>query len=302
VDQAVQLIKILLDKGYAYWHANNIFYDPLKFEGFGKLFGLDMSRWPKKKRRFHKDTYPGQRWNLGDFILWHGGETNGIYWDTEIGRGRPAWNIQDAAMITKNLGFTIDMACGGVDNLFRHHDYTLAIIESVSDEAFSPYWLHGEHVQVNGAKMSKSRGNIIYLENLLEQGYPPEYIRFCLIYAHYRESLDLTEENLEKIAGKLVSFKEMVRQLTAVSPEKEKTSRECADLIESVEETFRQRMNDDLDSKGAFDGMRENLRRLMWMKNKGEFTAGDAATLRQTLEKIDSVFQVFGTQEFSGRE
>ena len=294
VDQAVQLIKILLDKGYAYRHEKDIFYNPLKFEGFGKLYGLDMSRWPKKKRRFHKDTYPGQRWNLGDFILWHGGETNGVYWDTEIGRGRPAWNIQDAAMITKNFGFMIDIACGGIDNLFRHHDYTLAIIESVSEEPFCPYWLHGEHVLVDGTKMSKSRGNIVYLENLLEKGYPPEYIRFCLIYGHYREPLDLTEENLEKIAGKLVSFKEMVRRLTAESSDKEETSRESQGLIKGVEQTFKQRMNEDLDVKGAFDGVRENLSRLMSIKSKGEFSAGDAGTLRQAMGKIDRVFHVLG--------
>ncbi|HER62699.1 MAG TPA: cysteine--tRNA ligase, partial [Desulfobacteraceae bacterium] len=106
VDQAVELIQILLKKKFAYRHGRDIFYDPLKFEGFGKLFGLDMSRWPAQKRRFAKDTYPGQRWNLGDFILWHGCRRNwgdSVCWDTEIGKGRPAWNIQDPAMITAHL-------------------------------------------------------------------------------------------------------------------------------------------------------------------------------------------------------
>ena len=133
VDAAVRLIRSLLDKGYAYWHGKDVFYDPLKFKGFGKLFGLDMSRWPEKRRRFGKDTYPGQRWNLGDFILWHGykeKEGEGYYWETELGRGRPSWNIQDPAMITKHLGDQIDIACGGVDNLYRHHDYTIAVIEN----------------------------------------------------------------------------------------------------------------------------------------------------------------------------
>jgi cysteinyl-tRNA synthetase len=302
VDQAVQLIKILLDKGYAYWHENDIFYDPLKFEGFGRLYGLDMSRWPKKRRRFRKDTYPGQRWNLGDFILWHGGEGNGVHWETEIGPGRPAWNIQDAAMITKNLGFTIDIACGGIDNLFRHHDYTLAIIEAVSEEPFSTYWLHGQHVLVNGSKMSKSQGNIVYLENLLENGYAPPYVRFFLIYGHYREQVDLTDEKLEKIAGKLLSLKEMIRQLTSPDLGGDRTTSEAQALIRGVEETFKEKMNDDLDVKGAFDSVRKNLSRLMSLKSKGRFTAGDAGTLSRTLERIDSVFHVLGEQEFFGRE
>ena len=168
VEQAARLIRILMDKGYAYRHEGDIFYDPLKFEGFGKLFGLDMSRWPKKKRRFRKDTYPGQRWNLGDFILWHGdkGEKDAPSWDTELGRGRPAWNVQDAAMVTKHLGYRIDIACGGADNLYRRHDYTIAVVEGASGRTFSSYWPHGEHVLIDRIKMSKSKGNILYPEGI----------------------------------------------------------------------------------------------------------------------------------------
>jgi cysteinyl-tRNA synthetase len=295
VDQAVHLIKILLERGYAYRHGKDVFYDPLKFQGFGKLYGLDMSRWPKKKRRFRRDTYPGQRWNLGDFILWHGGESNGVSWDTEIGRGRPSWNIQDPAIITKSLGYRIDVACGGVDNLFRHHDYTIAIMEAISGESFSPYWLHGGHVLVNGRKMSKSKGNIVYLEDLLEQGYTPGYIRFFLIYRHYRERLDFTMENLERTAGILVSVKEMIRQLTSVEPGKDHTaSPKARELIEGMEDTFREWMSDDLDVKGAVDSLRTELNRLMSLKMKGALRRSDAVKLRRILEKIDRVFQFLG--------
>jgi cysteinyl-tRNA synthetase len=92
-------------------------------------------------------------WNKGDFILWHGcGAGDVVCWDTEVGRGRPAWNIQDAAMVTKHLGFSIDIACGGIDNLVRHHDYTLAVAEAASDKPFASYWLHGGHLYVDGKK------------------------------------------------------------------------------------------------------------------------------------------------------
>ena len=102
VEEAAKLIKNLLEKDCACYYKHkgrsNAYYDPLKFEDFGKLSKLDMSKWSRKKRRFHKDTYPGNRWNRGDFILWHGyKEGDADYWDTEIGKGRPAWNIQDAA-------------------------------------------------------------------------------------------------------------------------------------------------------------------------------------------------------------
>ena len=297
VDQAVHLIEILLDKGYAYRHGKDIFFDSLKFEGFGKLYGLDMSRWPEKKRRFRKDTYPGQRWNLGDFILWHGGDAKGVYWDTDIGRGRAAWNIQDAAMITKTLGFKIDIACGGVDNLFRHHDYTIAIIEAISGELFAPYWLHGEHVLVNRAKMSKSRGNILYPEDLIEQGYSPRFIRFFLLYGHYREPLHLTEEKLQTIAGKLLPCNEMIKQLISHGSSGEHTTRQTSEHIRGMESAFRERMNDDLDVKGAFDGVHERLKHLMFLKSEGKFTAADVRILCQTLERIDRVFMVFDNLE-----
>ena len=135
VDQAVDLISKLLKKGIAYFYtyegAKNVYFDPLKFGGFGKLAHLDMSKWPKKKRRFHKDTYPGTPWNRGDFVLWHGCEQTDVCYQAPMGMGRPAWNIQDAAIVTKYLGFTVDVGCGGIDNLVRHHDYTLAVAEAV---------------------------------------------------------------------------------------------------------------------------------------------------------------------------
>jgi len=224
VEEAAKLIKNLLEKDCAYYYKHkgrrNAYYDPLKFEDFGKLSKLDMSKWPRKKRRFHKDTYPGNRWNRGDFILWHGyKEGDADYWDTNIGKGRPAWNIQDAATITKYLGFTVDIACGGIDNLARHHDYTIAIVEGVSGEEFAHYWFHGQHLFVDGKKMSKSKGNVYYPSDLVRIGYAGEHIRFFLIYEHYRKRLNFTLKKMKKASQKLDLFKNMVRSLEKAKSE-----------------------------------------------------------------------------------
>ena len=159
VEQSANLVEILLKKGYAYWHNHkgrkNVYFNPLKVENFGKLFKLDMSKWPKKKIRFHKDTYPGSRWNLGDFILWHGfKEGEEVYWDTNIGRGRPSWNIQDPAMVPVDFDFKADIWCSGIDSTYRHHDYIIAVVEAVTDKPFVRYWLHGAHLFLEGEKMS----------------------------------------------------------------------------------------------------------------------------------------------------
>lgn len=296
VDQAVRLIKTLLDKGYAYWYGNDVFFDPLKFEGFGKLYGLDMSRWPKKKRRFKKDTYPGIRWNLGDFILWHGHEDGDkLYWDTEIGRGRPSWNIQDPAMITKHLGFRIDISCGGVDNLFRHHDYNIAVIEAVSGETFANYWIHGEHLLVGGKKMSKSVGNIIYPDNLVEEGYSPQQIRFYLIYSHHRKRMNLTGKRLQETSKKLDAFKELVEELTRSGPaisQSGESGQETAKLIATLARDFEEHLNSDLDLEGAFDALFKTLSMLMSLHREGRLTPGDRARIKEDLRRIDEVLQV----------
>ncbi|MDD1661367.1 MAG: class I tRNA ligase family protein, partial [Methanomicrobiales archaeon] len=182
IEYAVELIERLLEKGIAYRYGPDIYFDPLKFKGFGRLFRLDMSRWPKKKRHFGKDTYPGIRWNYGDFILWHG-ERKGdpVVWETRIGKGRPSWNVQDPGMVIPFLGNSIDIHAGGIDNLYRHHDYNLAIVESLTGREFARYWMHGGHLLIDGKKMSKSRGNIVYISDLTSRGYAPEEIRFFLI-------------------------------------------------------------------------------------------------------------------------
>jgi len=295
VDQSATLIKTLVEKGYAYWHrhegAENVYFDPLKFKDFGKLAHLDMSQWPKKKRRFHLDTYPGTPWNRGDFVLWHGCEKDeSVCWDTEIGTGRPAWNIQDAAMVTKHLGFSIDVACGGIDNLVRHHDYTLAVAEAVSGKAFARYWLHGAHLLVDGKKMSKSRGNVYYPADLMAKGFQENHVRFFLIYGQYREKLNFTWEKLAETSRKLDAFKSMVRDLEKAGATR--SSEKAKKLADSLVSGFESHMDDDLSVKAAFDELFSVVSALHEIQKKGELGSEEAKTAVANLKKVDSILQV----------
>ena len=293
VDQAVTLVHKLLEKGIAYRHEDDIFYDPLKFRGFGKLYGLDMSRWPKKKIRFRKDTYEGNRWNRGDFILWktcRGDSDSEPCWDTELGRGRPSWNVQDPAMITKHLGYQVDISCGGVDNLYSHHDYNIAVIEGVSGKTFAGYWLHGEHVLVDGRKMSKSRGNIVYLKDLMDRGYRPHHLRFYLCYGHYRRKLNLAEDKLHLARGKVDAFRRIAAILDG-SRQNGASGEGAARLVERLPVLFEERMNDDLDIKAAFDGVYAAATELAQLQARGELSRGDSRRAAAALKKIDSVWR-----------
>jgi cysteinyl-tRNA synthetase len=295
VDQAVRLIQKLLDKGIAYRLGADIFYDPLKFNGFGKLYGLDMSRWPASKRHYRRDTYVGNRWNLGDFILWHGYRPNrdgDIFWQTGLGRGRPAWNVQDQAMITKNLGFEIDIACGGIDNLYRHHDYNIAVIEAVSGTTFANYWLHGEHVLLAGKKMSKSKGNIVYPQHLLARGFSAAAIRYCLSGVHYRAKLDLTDELLAASREKCRELQELARYLTGPLPAPAARDPDISAHIARLATDFAAAMNDDLRVGAACDNLLAHLRKLAGhLRERGIGTVA-ARQLRQQLLRIDRVLQV----------
>jgi cysteinyl-tRNA synthetase len=296
VDQAVELIQILVCKGYAYWHGCDVFYDPLKFKGFGKLFGLDMSLWPKKKVRFHKDTYPGQRWNLGDFILWHGCQNNAaaddMCWDTDVGKGRPSWNIQDPAMLVKHLGYEVDISCGGVDNLYRHHDYNIAVLEAASGKTFAPYWLHGQLVLINGRKMSKSKGNTVYLDELLENGFSPEHIRFFLIYKHYRQKLNLMEDYMNETQERLNTFTAKIRALSSNrratgQPEPYPSPQEKPSVLATV---FEQGLNDDLNVAKAFDALEDQVDKLIATQDQGGLW--DASNVHKDLIRINNVLQI----------
>ena len=286
VEEATAIIEGLLDHGIAYRHGRNIYFDPLKYSDFGRLYGLDMSMWPAKRRRFHKDTYPGIQWNLGDFILWHGCKKGDLVsWDSPIGRGRPSWNIQDPSMISRHYHETLSIYCGGIDNLFRHHDYTRAILESVRPYPMAKYWLHCHHLYVNGAKMSKSIGNIRYTDTLREQGYDARDIRFFLIHSHYRRKLNYSDRKIQSTTDKLRRFRRMVGII-------ESSAHQAAPshgiLAQRLRETFVERMDDDLDVQGAFDG----LHGLLSSMDLSDLKPGEAAGIMEGLRRIDSVLKV----------
>jgi len=286
VHEAVEIIERLIGCKMAYWYKGNVYFDPLKFKGFGRLFGLDMSKWPKKRVRFHKDTYPGVQWNLGDFILWHGYKSGDkAYWETRIGKGRPSWNIQDPSMISRFFDETLSIYCGGIDNLYRHHDYTLAILEAIRPYPMAKFWLHGNHLLVNGRKMSKSKGNIYYTDMLQKEGHSMEEIRFFLIYGHYREDLNFSAKTMATDVDTLKRFKRLVR---AIEKKALSAAARNSALAERILKVFSGHMDNDLAVRDAFDGAHAILSGL----DIHSLTQSEASGIIRALKRIDEVLQV----------
>jgi cysteinyl-tRNA synthetase len=286
VDYAADIIERLLGLGVAYWHKGNVYFDPLKYHGFGELYGLDMTQWPAEKRRFHKDTYQGLRWNRGDFILWHGSEEKAeICWDTKIGRGRPAWNIQDPSMIIQYFNDTLSIYCGGIDNLFRHHDYSRAILESMRPYPMARFWLHCHHLYVDNRKMSKSKGTVYYIDTLRKQGYELDEIRFFLIYGHYRKRLNFSHKSMGRAAENLKRLKQTV---SAILRYAEPGLNFDSAAAEETKRSFSRKMDRDLDVKGAID----NLQLLLSTMDVKHLKPGTASGVIRALREIDEVLQV----------
>lgn len=297
VENAVSIIETLLEKGKAYRFKKNIYFDPLKFPGFGKLYGLDMKKWPKRKRRFHLDTYPGMRWNLGDFILWHGcGPGERACWETPIGNGRPSWNVQDPSMILPYFRETLSIYMGGIDNLIRHHDYIIAVLESVRPYPVARYWLHCHHLHVNGKKMSKSIGNIVYTDDIIQKGFSLQELRFFLIYSHYRENVDFTEKNMAAAASLLRDTKSVISRIKNAagrgSPARNAASRNQAgsELPGDLKKAFESGMENDLNLREAFDGLRPVLLKAAGFRGLGK---GEVDSTLKTLGEIDRVLGIF---------
>ena len=288
VDAAVEIILRLLELGIAYRHGGNIYFDPLKYPGFGELYGLDMGTWPAVRRRFHKDTYPGMRWNRGDFILWHGCRDGAEEcYDTALGRGRPSWNVQDPGMIIGYFTKTLSIYCGGVDNLVRHHDYSRAILESVRPYPMARFWLHCEHLRAQGRKISKSTGNVLFSETLRGLGLTMDEIRFYLVYGHYRTPMNYSPRRVLRTTETLRRFKARVGELARTARTATGTDERAEAALTAL---FVRGMDDDLRVDAAFDRVDGYLAGV----DTGAVEGSVAAGLMRAVSRMDTVLNVLG--------
>ncbi len=214
VPEMIALIGKLLDRGYAYKSDDgSIYFSIAKFKDYGKLAHLDMQGL-RPGARVSGDEY--EKENAADFALWKKwNEDDGdVGWDSPWGRGRPGWHIECSAMSMKYLGESFDLHTGGIDNIFPHHEDEIAQSEAATGKRFVKYWMHCAHLIVDGRKMSKSLGNFFTLRDILNKGYSGREIRYVLISAHYRQSLNFTFEALDGARASLArldEFDERVR-------------------------------------------------------------------------------------------
>lgn len=198
IEDMIKMIKILLDKGLAYKGSDgSIYFDIDKFSGYGKLSGLTYVKGLKAGARVNADEYEKEQ--VADFALWkaYRPEDGEVFWDSPFGRGRPGWHIECSVMSTKYLGESFELHTGAVDLIFPHHENEIAQTEGATGKPWVKYWVHGEHLLVDGRKMSKSAGNFYRLSDLTDRGFNPLSFRYLDLTAHYRQKLNFTWEGLQ---------------------------------------------------------------------------------------------------------
>ena len=211
IPEMIDLVGRLIQSGYAYPEGESIYYRISRFPSYGRLSRLE-KRELKLGARIDVDEY--EKEEPRDFVLWkapkHEKEPR---WEAPFGTGRPGWHIECSAMAMKQLGETLDIHCGGVDNIFPHHENEIAQSEAVTGKPFARFWIHGEHLLVEGEKMAKSKGNFYTLRDLIDRGYDPLAIRYLLVSVPYRKQLNFTFEGLDAAGSSLDRIKEFLFRL-----------------------------------------------------------------------------------------
>jgi cysteinyl-tRNA synthetase len=287
IDDMVKLIETLQQKSFTYPSEGSIYYRIAKFPAYGKLSKIDVSG-IQAGARVDVDRY--EKESARDFALWKAPKPGEHFWDTPIGQGRPGWHIECSAMAMKYLGETLDIHTGGIDLAFPHHENEIAQSEGATGKPFVRYWLHADHLLVEGEKMSKSLGNFFTLRDLFAKGYKPSALRFALASVPYRSQLNFTFDGLKQAASaveRLRNFADRLKEGKFPAGEAqfaERTTQAAGD--------FDAAMANDLNTAAALGAVFDFVREANIAMDKGEFRQGDIAAARQFFATFDRVFAV----------
>ena len=288
IDKMIEMIAILISRGFAYQAEDkSVYFRINKFPGYGRLAHFDLTQLQSTGRVKH-DEYDKE--HIGDFALWKAWdeEDGEVAWESPWGRGRPGWHIECSAMATALLGEQIDIHCGGVDNIFPHHEAEIAQTESVTGKKFVRYWLHCAHLLVDGQKMSKSLGNFYTLPDVLEKGCTGRETRYALMRVHYRAPLNFTWDGMNEAReslGRIDDWLARLRETAAGKIDKEKNTTQPG-------QEFEQALDDDLNISSALGFLFESIRETNRAMDRGELDSASANSWLNWWERVNSVLDL----------
>lgn len=290
IDEIIEIIKTLVEKGYAYPVENgDVYFSPKNFLEYGKLSHQPL-----------EDLEAGARINIGelkkdpmDFALWKGAKPGEPYWPSPWGNGRPGWHIECSAMVRRYLGETIDIHCGGQDLIFPHHENEIAQSECCNGVPFANYWMHNGYINVDNVKMSKSLGNFFTVRDVAEKyGYEP--IRYLMISSHYRSPINYSVDIIDQCKASLTRLHTCRDSLdfalkNAGDGEPENAA-EIRAQMEARKQQFIEAMDDDLNTADGLAAVFELVRDI----NVSVLQSGSKALITEAMKLFDELTGVLG--------
>lgn len=281
IDEQIDLIRKLEEKGYTYIISDGVYYDTSKFEGYSAFARLDLD----EQEGSGRVAFNPEKRNQSDFALWKlspSDKKRDMEWDSPWGKGFPGWHIECSAMSMKYLGETLDIHTGGIDHVPVHHTNEIAQSEAATGKRFAEFWLHSNHVMVDGEKISKSLGNGIRLQTILEQGISAEAVRLHVLESHYRSQSKFSQDSLIAASNRLVNYQAMADHKWQENEGGVVTS----ERIEKTTTAVKQALLDDLGSPHALALMSE----LEQAIDTGGIAHGARAALQTFLDVLDALF------------
>jgi cysteinyl-tRNA synthetase len=290
VDRMIEMIRVLISRGLAY-HAEDksVYFRINKFPDYGKLAHFDLTQLQSTGRVKH-DEYDKE--HIGDFALWKAWdeEDGDVKWDSPWGPGRPGWHIECSAMSTALLGDEIDIHCGGVDNIFPHHEAEIAQSEGVTGKKFVRYWLHCAHLLVDGQKMSKSLGNFYTVPDVLAKRYTGRELRYALLRVHYRVPLNFTWEGMNEARESLGRIDEWLARLNEIA-QQANVQRSTSNVQRPMQQ-FEEALDDDLNISAALGFLFESIRETNRAMDENKLDAGPAKAWLDWWKRINTVLDL----------
>ena len=291
IDDIVEFIQVLVDKGYAYEVDGDVYFHTDKFEDYGKLSHQSIDEL-RVGARIEKNEATE---NALDFALWKKAKEGEISWDSPWGKGRPGWHIECSVMAREHLGDTMDIHAGGQDLTFPHHENEIAQSEAHNDTTFANYWMHNGHINIDNEKMSKSLGNFV-LVNDIRKEIDPNVLRFFMLSVHYRQPINFSRELVESAANGLdriqTAYANIVHRLETSANLGEETSKWLVQIEKEVE-AFEHAMNDDFNTANAIAAIFE-LAKLANVYLLEDQTNEEVLT--RFKEELESLMNVLGVE------
>jgi cysteinyl-tRNA synthetase len=281
IPQMIELVKALIEKGYAYDVDGDVYYEIEKFTDYGKLSNQKREDLQEGARVAVDD----KKKHPHDFALWKAAKPGEPSWDSPWGKGRPGWHLECSAMSHANLGQPFDIHGGGMDLTFPHHECEIAQSEAAYDAKFCNYWLHNGFITINKEKMSKSLGNFFTLKDIFKK-YKPQAVRYLFLTAHYRSPIEFSDDQLTQAENSLKRIHDFVRNL------KNSNGSDSVDPTAFLSE-FETAISNDFDTVKAIAALFSFIKEV----NKLNVSTETAAEIMKTLEKADTVLGIMPQEQ-----